>query len=115
MGDSTSEPRPAEATRRGGSGPVGSPVLTPPTGIPALPDVTGASPVARPEATAPSAGPTTPHETVVDPCACGHAREAHEHYRRGSDCGVCGSVECAEYRRKSGLVRRTLRRMRLMA
>ena len=28
-------------------------------------------------------------------CACGHATEAHEHYRRGSDCALC---ECARYK-----------------
>ena len=22
-------------------------------------------------------------------CACGHGRPAHDHYRRGSDCGLC--------------------------
>jgi hypothetical protein len=29
-------------------------------------------------------------------CGCGHAREAHVHYRRGSDCGACG---CGRYHR----------------
>jgi len=24
------------------------------------------------------------------PCRCGHAAEAHEHYRPGRDCGACG-------------------------
>lgn len=30
-------------------------------------------------------------------CRCGHPREAHEHYRRGSDCGVCGAVRCGGF------------------
>ncbi|RFU21316.1 hypothetical protein D0Z06_11060 [Geodermatophilus marinus] len=38
-------------------------------------------------AAAPGAGP---------PCTCGHARTAHEHYRRGSDCALC---TCERYRR----------------
>lgn len=27
-------------------------------------------------------------------CRCGHPRPVHEHYRRGSDCGICGDVVC---------------------
>ncbi|GAA3337471.1 hypothetical protein GCM10017714_04650 [Curtobacterium pusillum] len=36
---------------------------------------------------------------VVDTaiCVCGHAQEAHEHYRRGSDCALC---DCPKFRRK---------------
>jgi hypothetical protein len=29
-------------------------------------------------------------------CACGHGKQAHEHYRRGSDCSFCG---CAKFSR----------------
>ena len=29
-------------------------------------------------------------------CVCGHAKQAHEHYRRGSDCALC---HCGRYRR----------------
>ena len=29
-------------------------------------------------------------------CGCGHAKPAHEHYRRGSDCAFC---DCTRYRR----------------
>lgn len=36
--------------------------------------------------------------TVQRPCVCGHAREAHEHYRRGSDCALCGAATCGRYR-----------------
>lgn len=39
-------------------------------------------------------------------CVCGHLRDAHEHYRRGTDCATCGPELCAKYRRAS-LRRRT--------
>jgi hypothetical protein len=28
-------------------------------------------------------------------CLCGHVSEAHEHYRRGTDCSLC---DCSRYR-----------------
>lgn len=31
-------------------------------------------------------------------CVCGHARETHEHFRPGSDCGACGSAICPSFR-----------------
>jgi hypothetical protein len=31
-------------------------------------------------------------------CRCGHDAAAHEHYRRGSDCGACGAQACARFR-----------------
>ena len=34
--------------------------------------------------------PATP--VAVDLCVCGHERDAHEHYRPGTDCGACGST-----------------------
>ena len=34
-------------------------------------------------------------------CACGHAEDAHEHYRRGSDCGACGPATCARFKASS--------------
>ena len=37
-------------------------------------------------------------------CRCGHPREAHEHYRRGSDCAACAGA-CARFRVR--LVRRS--------
>lgn len=27
--------------------------------------------------------------SVPRPCRCGHEERAHEHYRRGTDCGLC--------------------------
>ena len=44
------------------------------------------------EAAAPVLLVTT--ETAV--CVCGHAQDAHEHYRRGTDCALC---DCPKYRR----------------
>ena len=32
-----------------------------------------------------------------DVCGCGHVREAHEHYRRGNDCGICGADVCSAF------------------
>jgi len=31
-------------------------------------------------------------------CECGHVREAHEHYRKGTDCGICGAETCGAFR-----------------
>jgi hypothetical protein len=45
----------------------------------------------------------TPAATLK-PCACGHGRQAHQHYRRGKDCALCS---CTRYRR--GLLSRWLR------
>lgn len=49
-------------------------------------------------------------------CGCGHALAAHEHYRRGSDCGICGAAKCAAYRRPRNrlwwMLRRALLRRR---
>lgn len=32
-------------------------------------------------------------------CRCGHGRETHEHFRSGSDCGICGTRACRHFRR----------------
>lgn len=78
--------------RRGRRSSAGSSVLTPPTGLPALEDLI-------PTQRAPGdARQAMPPRAVVDPCACGHGRAAHEHYRLGSDCGACGASGCAEFR-----------------
>lgn len=37
--------------------------------------------------------PTTDTAT----CVCGHAQDAHEHYRPGSDCALC---DCPRFRRR---------------
>lgn len=33
----------------------------------------------------------------LPPCLCGHSAQAHEHYRRGIDCGECGPDVCDRY------------------
>lgn len=33
-------------------------------------------------------------------CRCGRPRAAHEHYRRGTDCALCGPDACPRYRRR---------------
>ncbi len=30
-------------------------------------------------------------------CDCGHNAETHQHYRVGSDCGICGHSTCHRY------------------
>jgi hypothetical protein len=116
MGD-TDTPRPRKT-----QGSVSS-VLTPPTGLPSIEDI--AIPAQRaPEphtmrASAPTAPPVAPPPPVQAPpgtCVCGHAAEAHEHYRAGSDCGACGVEVCEHYRAadaeqaKKGLLSKLLRR-----
>lgn len=40
-------------------------------------------------------GPRPPAGTTrTQPCTCGHARLAHQHHRRGTDCSLCS---CARY------------------
>ena len=41
-------------------------------------------------------GTDGPVDTTL--CRCGHGAEAHEHYRPGSDCGVCGDEQCHRFR-----------------
>lgn len=35
-------------------------------------------------------------------CTCGHGREAHEHYRPGSDCALCPPGTCDRFRAARG-------------
>lgn len=94
--------------RRGRPVSAGSSVLTPPTGLPAVPG----------QRVAGDHRPTVPppaRSTVVEPCACGHARATHGHYRLGADCGACGAAGCAEFRAEGGPIRRALQRFGLTA
>lgn len=45
----------------------------------------------------PAEAPTGPArvDAAGRPCRCGHARELHEHYRRGTDCASC---DCPRFR-----------------
>jgi hypothetical protein len=42
-----------------------------------------------------------------DPCACGHARQMHQHYRPGTDCGTCGAAVCPKFRKLKTARQRT--------
>lgn len=51
---------------------------------------------------APVLAPVVPATYVpVAICRCGHEQDAHEHYRPGHDCGVCGPVRCRRYARRT--------------
>lgn len=49
------------------------------------------------------AGPTPPcplpaaSSQAGKTCGCGHEKQAHQHYRRGTDCALCS---CARYHRR---------------
>lgn|GEM_PF-1995902 len=32
-----------------------------------------------------------------DMCACGHPFEAHEHYRKGTECSICDVRTCSAF------------------
>lgn len=108
------EPAPEQRPgRRGRPRSPGSSVLTPPTGLPSVPDLDAVAP--PPTVQRPDLPPAPPaRSVVVEPCACGHPRESHDHYRPGTDCGTCGAVGCEEFRPEGGPVRRALRRMGLV-
>jgi len=67
-------------------------------------------PVPRREDERPATDRTGPPQTT--PCRCGHAVEAHEHFRPGSDCGACGAAQCGRFRApgRRGLLSRLQRR-----
>jgi hypothetical protein len=101
--------RTPRAARRG----TDQSVLTPPLGLPPLPGTAGGDP-AEAGGVAPATREPPVGARAAARCVCGHPRAAHEHYRSGSDCGVCGVVKCAAFRRTGGLLRRMLRRLRLV-
>ncbi|MEV4704245.1 hypothetical protein [Actinoplanes sp. NPDC049316] len=39
-------------------------------------------------------------------CVCGHDRGAHEHYRGGTECALCGPEVCPRFRRRTWWRRR---------
>jgi hypothetical protein len=43
-------------------------------------------------------------------CRCGHPRAAHERYRKGTECALCGPAVCPRYRRDAGPGRGSHRR-----
>jgi len=102
---------------RGHNSAIGPSVLTPPTGMPAVPDLGESFPTQRKDSSCspsvPAQPPAPPEQrTVVDPCVCGHGRAAHEHYRPGSDCGTCGREGCMEYRAQNGFFRQLWRKLK---
>jgi hypothetical protein len=110
MGDSPTVRGGGATPRRRRPSSPGSTVLTPPTGVPSVPDAEAFVPAQR----APDDHrPSEPPPTVVEPCVCGHAREAHEHFRRGHDCGACGATGCATFRPVGGPTRRIMRHLGL--
>jgi hypothetical protein len=114
MGDAASGHSAGAGERRGHKGSTGSSVLTPPTGMPAIPDLEVSFPIQRTDSQpAPDQPPAPPEQrTVIDPCVCGHSRGAHEHYRPGSDCGTCGRAGCVEYRPQNGFFRQLWRKLK---
>jgi len=50
-----------------------------------------------------------PEETGGAVCRCGHPRDAHEHYRSGTECAVC--AECPGFRPPAGPLRRFAARL----
>jgi hypothetical protein len=115
MGDAALGQPGGDGQRRGRRSNAGSSVLTPPTGMPVIPDLETSFPVQR-QSSPPMPDDTPPppaQRTVVAPCTCGHSEAAHEHYRPGSDCGACGRGACGEYRPANSAWRRVLRSVRL--
>jgi hypothetical protein len=107
MGDPTPVQGSGAGPRRRRPSSPGSSVLTPPTGVPALDGLIPAQRAAEHQ------GPSAPPPVVVEPCVCGHGREAHDHHRRGHDCGACGSLGCAAFRAVGGPFRRLMRALGL--
>lgn len=111
MGDAASGHSAGDGQRRGRQGSAGSSVLTPPTGMPAIPDLETSVPTQRrssPPAPVQPPAPPAQH-TVIDPCTCGHGSAAHEHYRPGTDCSACGRAVCGEFRSANTRWRRFMR------
>jgi hypothetical protein len=48
-------------------------------------------------------------------CSCGHGRDAHRHYRSGSDCALCGCLQWARWNPVLWLARRRARRQQRTA
>ena len=107
MGDDHGPQGPGSSSPSRGRPAAGSSVLTPPTGIPVVPDDARGI---RNDGRAPQvASPDAPLGAVVAAlCRCGHASDVHRHLRRGSDCGQCGIGACSSYRPRGGVFRRLL-------
>lgn len=109
---------------------TGSSVLTPPTGVPIVPSDARSFLVEQrrgldaafprvdpgPDLALPAGTrlPANAIETSAGFCLCGHEARAHEHWRPGSECGVCGPAGCLSYRERGGRARGFLRKLRLV-
>lgn len=69
---------------------------TPATSVPAA-----AIPAPRAAAENTALPPVGAAPVAVDLCRCGHERDAHDHYRAGTDCGVCGT-SCRAFHPRNG-------------
>jgi hypothetical protein len=113
MGDEAVKPTRHGRMPRAGTRDNDLTVLTPPVGLPATPEAASGHPLPATEGGHPVEAQAEPPGAAGAPgrCLCGHPRSAHEHYRRGSDCGICGVTKCATYRRPRGVLRRMLGRV----
>jgi hypothetical protein len=48
--------------------------------------------------------PVLPDARLGEQCRCGHVSVAHEHYRRGTDCALCGCGRYKGARARHGLL-----------
>lgn len=101
MGDKPVKPPWRRGKPRAGEFDTDVTVLTPPVGLPESPRTEGAAPPPIVGEGGRRVDPPAEPPGAARPCArcvCGHVHDVHEHYRPGSDCGICGPAECAAYR-----------------
>lgn len=102
--DGATGPRPAgrptesPASSAAASSAPSAAVLTPPTGLPAVPATPSVPQQRTPADPVLSVTPRPPARPDLRLCSCGHPEEMHEHYRAGTDCGACGARSCRAFR-----------------
>ncbi|WP_226359484.1 MULTISPECIES: hypothetical protein [unclassified Pseudonocardia] len=74
---------------------------TPATTVPVGTVPAAAIPAPRAAAENTALPPVGAAPVAVDLCRCGHERDAHDHYRAGTDCGVCGT-SCHAFHASTG-------------
>ncbi|MBN9758064.1 MULTISPECIES: hypothetical protein [unclassified Pseudonocardia] len=74
---------------------------TPATTVPVGTAPAAAIPAPRAAAENTALPPVATTSVAVDLCRCGHERDAHDHYRAGTDCGVCGT-SCRAFHARTG-------------
>ncbi|WP_224386229.1 GNAT family N-acetyltransferase [Pseudonocardia sp. ICBG1293] len=99
----TAQANPGAERPHGRRGPNRRPSMSVLPDTPAVVPDTGAAAIPAPRTAAedalPPPAPATP--AAVDLCRCGHERDAHEHYRAGTDCGACGT-SCRAFHARTG-------------